>query len=874
MSDANKILPEEILRNIEIHSRIASAVYGLLERIRLILDDNKLTFFPDYTDHGAEHINLCLQSAIQLIPDKVRKLQVLTSDDWAVLACATLLHDCGMHLRPAGFQMLITGDTHHRSIPWFTTKCNDLDWPDAWYEYLREAKRWSDERSYQIFGKRLSPTEPGSDWRTWDHTDTLFIGEFIRRHHARLAHEVVHYGFPGLSHDLFPPLIQTFGPVADVIGLIARSHGLSMRLCVSYLKEIHGSERRPLGVLAAYHMALLRIADYLQIQSSRAPSILFHLRDVQSPVSIGEWKKHAAVSYLGDDDQDPRALYVHLNSTHALTTHLQVKSLVLGLQTELDLSSAVLREVYGQSRDRKLARLELRKTRVTSNLGSKQLHDALPYVAEVLQFRAAGFDLLRLLVEPLYGNRPDIGIRELLQNAIDAVKERFWLEKPERSQRTDGQEPYQPEVIVSLVRSESGSALLTVQDNGIGMTPDTLRDYFLTVGKSFRVSDEWRSYFTTSDGSVEITRTGRFGIGVLAAFLLGDEIEVTTRSRTATQGVYFRANLATSPILLNWVSCPIGTRICVHLRSMVTRRFDRNAFAAASDWYACRDVKVTRIFQQEQLEQKHNVPAFGEDFRPLWRAFSTREFPEVQYTYDAGSRLTCNGIIIQANPPRTGHTLVEWRQSRQTASFIMQSPRRLAITDPNSRLPLNLTRDKVDWKRTTLVRDVRRSLYRNLYAYVLERGPSEIPKETAFGEFPLWFKYSRLDSDLTNLSMETAAGYGLWDPVLALKFGIRRVLFSPFSAGSRFLGVDVRKLPSDTARISGPNVDATKFGAFSGRGRDLTYAMEYILRFKRDLWLSALNPVASYVMFRSSDVEAVAIRCRMASLFRESIATL
>ena len=32
--------------------------------------------------------------------------------------------------------------------------------------------------------------------------------------------------------------------------------------------------------------------------------------------------------------------------------------------------------------------------------------------------------LLTLLVEPLYGAKPEFGIRELLQNAIDAVRER------------------------------------------------------------------------------------------------------------------------------------------------------------------------------------------------------------------------------------------------------------------------------------------------------------------------------------------------------------------------------------------------------------------------------------------------------------------
>ncbi len=38
-------------------------------------------------------------------------------------------------------------------------------------------------------------------------------------------------------------------------------------------------------------------------------------------------------------------------------------------------------------------------------------------------FRAADADLLKLLIEPLYGNRFEIGLRELIQNSVDAVRE-------------------------------------------------------------------------------------------------------------------------------------------------------------------------------------------------------------------------------------------------------------------------------------------------------------------------------------------------------------------------------------------------------------------------------------------------------------------
>jgi hypothetical protein len=55
--------------------------------------------------------------------------------------------------------------------------------------------------------------------------DRVLIGEFIRRHHARLAHEIALVGVPGptgnaIQLNALPP------DLADLAGLIARSHGL------------------------------------------------------------------------------------------------------------------------------------------------------------------------------------------------------------------------------------------------------------------------------------------------------------------------------------------------------------------------------------------------------------------------------------------------------------------------------------------------------------------------------------------------------------------------------------------------------------------------------------------------------------------------
>ncbi|WP_461317832.1 HD domain-containing protein [Bradyrhizobium embrapense] len=58
-----------------------------------------MVFFPEYTDHGISHIELTLQTALDLANAPSRGL--LTPVDAAVLTLAVSLHDFGMHLKGA-----------------------------------------------------------------------------------------------------------------------------------------------------------------------------------------------------------------------------------------------------------------------------------------------------------------------------------------------------------------------------------------------------------------------------------------------------------------------------------------------------------------------------------------------------------------------------------------------------------------------------------------------------------------------------------------------------------------------------------------------------------------------------------------------------
>ena len=330
-----------------------------------------------------------------------------------------------MHVREDGFLQLISGASPHNPIAWFDIaspqRSADLPWSEEWAEFRSEIRRFSDREFFLVLGELPNPVdlkywleeELPTDPLRWTRVDLLLIGEFLRRHHGRLAHEIAINGFPGLSHDDFPVLGRSLPKLADLIGLVARSHSLPLREAAAYLAYKHPKVLRPRNTLPIYHMALLRIGDYLQLDSDRAPAILFKMRAPTVPLSVDAWNQHGAVADISYTLDDPVAIKIELNDAHSLTTHLQLQYLIEGLQRELDISSAVLSENYGRVVEHNVSQMRLAKLRVYSNHTDPSLLDRLPYVPEHIAF---GTDpkILTLMVEPIYGPFPEFKIERTL----------------------------------------------------------------------------------------------------------------------------------------------------------------------------------------------------------------------------------------------------------------------------------------------------------------------------------------------------------------------------------------------------------------------------------------------------------------------------
>jgi molecular chaperone HtpG len=555
------------LRALLDESDCAGAIIGFVECCDQILGQNQMPFFPAYTDHGTSHVGLVLEATERLVPAEAWQKELLTADDGAVLVAAVFLHDLGMHLSEAGFLALVAEGTAHRPLPWFDKRQPgrepDVPWPQLWQDFRRQARRLSRSQLDRILGPDAEDLprivlgdfdERPGDW-TLD--DRLIVGEFLRRHHARMAHEIAAYGMPGVPASEFPILARTAPALAEAIGATARSHHEDLRSAAAYLDTRSKGDLRPDGVAQLYLMGLLRIADYFQLDAKRATPLLLHLRDPQSPASVEEWHRHQAIASISWDHRDPHAATVQVSPSHGLRTHIQLGELLAGLQAELDLTAAVLSETYGSSR---LSPLALTLQRVKTNLHDEDLHSRLRYVPRQARMRSAE-DLFRLVVADLYGNEPAVAGRELLQNAVDAVRERErWESRRGETLEKERFRPQNADVVVEARELDDRIGLLRVSDRGIGMTVDTVIESFLTAGATF--SPASMEPDADEDPTLARIKAGRFGIGIFAAYLLGDMIEVTTRHPADARGITFFALMSEDLVELRWADdAPLGTEV-------------------------------------------------------------------------------------------------------------------------------------------------------------------------------------------------------------------------------------------------------------------------------------------------------------------------
>lgn len=716
---------EDLLRgDRSLEADVNRSVESFLDWLEL--QGKHLTFFPDYTDHSVDHIEHVLHTAVSLIREE--SWEVLTAEDAAVLILSTLLHDAGMHITKDGFETLIS------SGKWEPCEqFRDRGWDELWEDYRTEVLRFGEKELIRLLGEARPIDRDSLEQLEMTEDNRRLIGEFIRRHHAQLAHQIALYGVPGpRTKDLIELSVQK--DLTDLAGVVARSHGLPVRGCLDYLKNKYYTRVDPRDVHAVFLMTLLRVADYLQIQPDRAPAERLKVQGIKSPYSQREWRVHAAVEDVRpESENDPEAPFI-VADPDDVGTFLRIRDWLAGLQEEIDDSWAVLGEVYGRREEK--SKLGLRVRRVRSNVDDKEdFAQRVDYVPEHVRFGTATAKLLPLLIRPLYNNRPEIGIRELIQNAVDAVRERRSYEEQNGDSSSLDLRDQEADVVVSVTCDENGQDWVTVTDRGIGMTAKILQEYFLTAGATYRESDEWKKEYMNEPGQPEVLRAGRFGVGALAAFLLGERIHVTTRHVSEAEGLCFEAGIGSDPIEIERTNCKIGTQVKIPINKNI--KDEILSVNTDWDWYCLDDPEVVRRVDGEEKEDKYSIPNSGVDIPLGWNRLNVDKIDDVQWTYNESPYLSCNGIIVEksnrsgkpTDVPDPEIDIGGWGFSDMLWKLVVPN---VSVFDTNGNFPLNLRRTGIIKDRypfmNELLDDVVRDIASNILISLPSKGVSESVK--------------------------------------------------------------------------------------------------------------------------------------------------
>ncbi len=172
------------------------------------------------------------------------------------------------------------------------------------------------------------------------------------------------------------------------------------------------------------------------------------------------------------------------------------------------------------------------------------------------EFKAESKRLLDLMINSIYTHK-EIFLREIISNASDAIDKLCYL-----SLTDDKVGIKRDEFEIKLILDKE-NRLLTVSDNGIGMSQEELENNLGVIASSgslkFRQQVE-------GDESADTDIIGQFGVGFYSAFMVADEITVITRKYGEEQGWKWQSSGVEGYTVEPCDKETVGTDVIMHIK--------------------------------------------------------------------------------------------------------------------------------------------------------------------------------------------------------------------------------------------------------------------------------------------------------------------
>ncbi|TBL69779.1 ATP-binding protein [Paenibacillus thalictri] len=452
-----------------------------------------LRYMGEFTLHDGDHLFRVLGLMEKLISEE--NIVKLSTPELLLLILSAFLHDIGM-----------APDEKHV-----------ISWRKVW-DVNPKFENDCEEKEYSQF-KRFTLARPDrmetveelvgqGDYSKADLLKGYLISDYIRETHSFRSKEII-------ARDWAGKIKYKDTDLTWEISEICFSHNENALSLLELDRWLLCGQ----GAYACLPLVavILRLADILDFDAKRTPAVLYSHLAVKHPVSLEEWNKHRAIeSWLISNT----CIQFHAKCTHP-AIEASIHAFCNVIDFELSVSNNIVSTINefhrGVHRDLMMQiPFSVDRTKITTK---KDIYGKPLYLYRDTQFNLSKSQVIDLLMgTKLYGD-PEVALRELIQNSIDACLLRQALEKRWGNF-------YSPEIIVKYSEEEHQD-VLEVIDNGTGMDQDIIDRYYSRVGSSFYKSSDF--YDLKAETKADFNPTSRFGIGILSCFMVSDTLIVDTR---------------------------------------------------------------------------------------------------------------------------------------------------------------------------------------------------------------------------------------------------------------------------------------------------------------------------------------------------------
>ena len=262
------------------------------------------------------------------------------------------------------------------------------------------------------------------------------------------------------------------------------------------------------------------------------------------------------------------------------------------------------------------------------------------------EFQAESKKLMDMMINSIYTNK-EIFLRELISNASDAIDKLYY------KSLTDPSVGMNKGDFRILLTRDKDNRLLTVSDNGIGMTKEELEQNLGTIAHSGSLD------FKKDNKDENIDIIGQFGVGFYSAFMVADKVTVISKAYGADEAWQWESSGADGYELTPAEKDTAGTDIILHIKNSTDTDnyenfLDEYGIVAIVKKYSDY-VRYPIQMEREKSRQKPEPDPKPEDYKPEWETYTCLLYTSV---VSAGwmvcsSTLPSMGNIVPASGMRT-----------------------------------------------------------------------------------------------------------------------------------------------------------------------------------------------------------------------------